>query len=721
MRPYAANAFMKKCIKNSLLIWFLALANIDVVSQDIPFGTWRAHHSFKKARKLTVGNEKVFCAVENALFYYDLELNSSTKLGKPQGLGDVTVTSLLFESVENLLVVGYESGVIDLVYSDRITTLEALQEIDQFESRRVNDLIYYEDQVFAATDVGVVLVDIGNESIRDIYNEIGIDGASIKATNLVIVEDSIFVNTDQGLIGGSVDTNLLDFNNWRFYSSSDTMNITQITRKEDSIVLIKDHLQLWSLNEGVFRNLSDLSDSITSLHPYDNSLFLLSKDELQEISNNSTNTIISGIFENGKDFIRQGSDYFIADDEMGLLLIDGDQTIHLSPNGPAIEVPDKINFIDNKVVMSSLNHPGIDVLEAGSWTPVSYEGFESITDVVEFNNSTILSSSVNGIFDATVGSNISFFEGMDVRDLNVKDSWLYVTNYDGPFSVARSENLMDWETFSSNDTRSRYPESLEISQGNTIWVGRDLREGGGFGLFSPSEGRSTTITASSGLPTEEIKDFLIDRQDEMWVATQEGIVFFFDATFAVESNESLAPVFDDGTLFQSNSFHSLEIDGGNRRWFGTENDGLWLYNENLTEEIFHFTSKNSILPSNSILGLEMNNNTGELFITTTKGVVSYQTDSSEPLFSHKDVKVIPNPVSLSDNVPVTFTGIAANSSLKITNSSGQIMNEVNANGSTAGWNLLTFDGRKIKPGIYLIFSSTLDGEETFSGKFAIVP
>ena len=245
-------------------------------------------------------------------------------------------------------------------------------------------------------------------------------------------------------------------------------------------------------------------------------------------------------------------------------------------------------------------------------------------------------------------------------------------------------------------------------------------EGGGFSVFSSETLESRLINTSDGVPGGLISDFDIDKDDESWICSTNGIVFFFDATFIFDDDNAIKPFFDTGNLTSSDSYTVIAFDGGNRRWFGTEK-GLWLFNENLTELAHHFTSLNSPLPSDNITELAYNPSSGELFVLTDRGLVSFQTASSEPQLKHRNVIIFPNPISRSSNITLAIKGTVADAEIKITDISGNIIAQIQAQGSTASWNMRRHTGELATSGVYIIFSSDENGEETYVGKFVIVP
>ena len=62
----------------------------------------------------------------------------------------------------------------------------------------------------------------------------------------------------------------------------------------------------------------------------------------------------------------------------------------------------------------------------------------------------------------------------------------------------------------------------------------------------------------------------------------------------------------DGTvaasyLLENEQLNCIAIDGGNRKWIGTEGNGVYLLSENGKKKIHHFTKENSPLLYNRII------------------------------------------------------------------------------------------------------------------------
>ncbi len=75
-----------------------------------------------------------------------------------------------------------------------------------------------------------------------------------------------------------------------------------------------------------------------------------------------------------------------------------------------------------------------------------------------------------------------------------------------------------------------------------------------------------------------------------------------------------------------------------------------------------------------------------MYFGTEIGIISYRGDATEATsdFS-EEVYAFPNPVRPEFTGPITITGLAKNSELKITDISGQLIYQTTANGGTATW------------------------------------
>jgi ligand-binding sensor domain-containing protein len=172
-------------------------------------------------------------------------------------------------------------------------------------------------------------------------------------------------------------------------------------------------------------------------------------------------------------------------------------------------------------------------------------------------------------------------------------------------------------------------------------------------------------------------------------------------------------------LLRDEKITALAVDPGNRKWIGTEN-GLWLFSADGSELIHHFTTNNSPLPSNVIQSVAVLPQSGEVFVSTDQGLVSYRGSAAEGTYRHQQVRVFPNPVRPDYQGLVSIDGLSYNGNVRITDIAGRLVKEINSAGGRAVWDLTDYQGHPVFSGVYLFFSASIDGQETFVGKIAVI-
>ncbi|MEQ8715642.1 MAG: two-component regulator propeller domain-containing protein, partial [Cyclobacteriaceae bacterium] len=264
-----------------------------------------------------------------------------------------------------------------------------------------------------------------------------------------------------------------------------------------------------------------------------------------------------------------------------------------------------------------------------------------------------------------------------------------VANYDANPSVHVLEESGNWSSISLGaSTSARFPEQLATSaRTGALWARIDTDRGGGIYVYSPEQQSVRYVTSSANdLPSSQVNDLAVDKNDEVWVATRAGVAFFQSSLspFIPDFADAIIPIFNGELLLKDEFISAVAVDGGNRKWFGT-NIGLWLFSENGDELVYHFTRANSPLPSDSITNVAINPLSGEVFISTTKGLVSYRSDATDASTVFSTVKVFPNPVTPDYRGIIGFSGLASNVNVKVTDIAGRLVREFFANGGTASW------------------------------------
>ncbi len=221
-----------------------------------------------------------------------------------------------------------------------------------------------------------------------------------------------------------------------------------------------------------------------------------------------------------------------------------------------------------------------------------------------------------------------------------------------------------------------------------------------------------------------------DMDGRIWVGTAVGLFVIDNPEEWMEKDFLITQVKvprNDGTnyadyLLNGMAITAIAVDGANRKWIGTENNGLYLVSPDGVETIHHFRADNSPLISDFIYSIAPNLRTGEIMIGTNLGLVSYQSEAmaSAENLSEGNLKVYPNPVRPEYSGSVTLTGLTADADIKVVSTGGQVVASGTSVGGGYVWDVCNFNGRRVAPGIYYFMISTADGKTGVAAAVTVI-
>jgi hypothetical protein len=235
-----------------------------------------------------------------------------------------------------------------------------------------------------------------------------------------------------------------------------------------------------------------------------------------------------------------------------------------------------------------------------------------------------------------------------------------------------------------------------------------------------------TDNYGNGIDAGEFLCLSEDMEGNIWIGTNRGPVIVTVPSRGPEGTMTCSRIVHTDEYGSQYYFlpderiTAIAVDGGNRKWLGTGSSGLYLVNTDGSAVIRHYTASNSPLPSDVIRSLSVDNRTGEVFIGTDKGIVSYMSDAAAGADTYSNVYAYPNPVRPDYDGAVIVTGLMDNSNVKITNSRGLLVYEGTSNGGMFTWNCRTKSGGTVAPGIYFVLAATPEGKESVVTKIAVV-
>lgn len=296
---------------------------------------------------------------------------------------------------------------------------------------------------------------------------------------------------------------------------------------------------------------------------------------------------------------------------------------------------------------------------------------------------------------------------------------LWISNHsaqDGrPIAVRRNDGT--WQSFGQSCGQTELFD-MEVDIFGNKWA-RIGSSQAGLLIFNegnpddPSDDRCRVVTAgNSNLPTNTVNCLAADLNGDVWVGTDDGVVIFecgnsvFDADLCIGTRRVVSRDGFGANLLETENVLTIAVDGANRKWVGTGN-GLFLISADGEEEIANYNTSNSPLFDNQVQAIGIDQQTGEVFIGTGKGIISYQSDAVAGNRLHSsNIVVYPNPVRPEYTGPIAIRGLARDAVVKITDLSGKLVFETDALGGQAIWDGRDYNGRRAQSGVYLVFSSS---------------
>lgn len=743
------------------ILSFLVLSFIPTLGwaqSNLPILGWRTHFSYNNVIALADGGERTFAATENAIFYVDRDENSLNFINKNTGLSDVGIGALAYDQNSDRLIIAYQNGNIDFWSDGEITNIKTIKDSEITGSKRLRDIQVFQNKLYISGDLGVVVFDQSRNEITETYRNLGPNGESLIIYQTAFTNDSIFAVSESGILSASLaeNVNKQDFNNWERALTG--LPFQQITQFEGDIFASSDtDLFTYQTNEWAFdKNFPKPIKTLQLLGQ--GVLNILTEDELWVQGDISGLRVLYSAEGDQvlNAFLLAPGNGFIGSSDKGLLQFNAFNTPPNSilPAGPASDNISKPVTFDNSIHWIST--PGaissFSITDQVWTTRLTRDAagnrIQNLTDI-DFGllsdsniDAPVFSSFEDGLFfggdnlNGSISVNETFSNSSPLTRVNgsfnlssmVSQSagqlWLTTTGFTNSL-YSWTSSTDEWESYGLTTFLARFPNDIFIAPNGNKWMSIEPARGGGIVVFDEETLRERYLNTNGGqggLPGSEVTSMAIDDDQFLWVGTNQGIAFFPNPAIILENQSITAnvPIFENRLLLRDEFITQVTIDPANRKWFGTRNNGLWLFSETGEELVYHFTTDNSPLPSNNIISIYLDPPSGEVFIGTENGMVSFRSDATEGTTQHVNVQMYPNPVNPSFQGNIVINGLANNAIIKITDVSGKLVREARANGSTALWNARDIRGGRVSSGVYLVFSSSTDGIETFVGKIVVI-
>lgn len=731
---------------------------------------WRVHASFVNNNCVEEVEDKIYVGNNAAMFSLLKDDNSVEIISRVNGLSDVTIKFLRYDQKTKTLVVCYDNLNVDLIQNDEIFNIREILDKSIIGDKTVHNITIEGSRVYLSCSFGIMVLDLNQKRLVDSYVNIGPNGGNLPIRDVAFFNDKIYAASDNGIYVASLASiNLSDYHFWSMTKPSAYSNQLEMFHSKLYAVVDSTLYTFDGVNWAIFNGMGPAT--INDMRVNNDKLAISQDDKILLVDKQGTVAPFAQTYAKTCIVSSVGDLFYLVPSQYMIRANPATGSIDfLAPAGPYGTTATRMAYADNQLWVAAGEVNGFGVI--GGWGPKynnnkfyrfdkdGWYNFKNnpdprIQNARDFIDVTIhpktkhawLASFVNGIMEVSGNDVVSFYDSLNSSlrpvyaggPLNVagiafdEGENMWVSNTDAPNPISVRSKSGSWKSFrvplgvdhfgfiTIDDAGNKW---INSTRGKGIFV---YNESGT--LFDDTDDKLVRLTkeAEQGLlASEGVICVAKDQKGEMWVGTDQGLCIFRNPENIFQQGKNYDAeriVIKTGLVYSnflgSTPINCIRVDAANRKWIGTVN-GVWLVSPDGYTVIKNFTMSNSPLLSNIVNEIGINDNTGEVFFATEKGIVSFMGTATEAGDTHGDVLVYPNPVKPEYNGLIAIKGLVNNAYVKITDISGQLVYETRANGGTATWNGFNFSGKRAATGVYLVYSSNQDGTETHVAKILFI-
>ncbi|SHH32977.1 Por secretion system C-terminal sorting domain-containing protein [Flavobacterium johnsoniae] len=736
--------------------------------------SWQGYFSFNEIKDISESSTTIYAASENALFSKNSASNALKTITTVDGLSGQTISAVYYSQAFKKTITGYENGLLTVINEADGSVIKKVDIINKqlpASIKKINHFLEHNGLLYVSCDFGIVQFNLTTLQFGDTYF-IGDNGAEISVKQTAVFNGFIFAATSSGIRRASItNPNLIDFSQWAIVNSGDWSGINAL---DTELIAVNSTGNIHRFNSSTFVGFLQLPQPSVDMRVVNHNLFITTANTAYVYNNQmvlNRQIVNSQLPELNLTFSctsAVGDIIYIGTKEKGLFssTLSGIGTFeNNTPDGP---IRNNIFSIDASPNSLWAVYGDYDI----NYNPYPLDSY----GISKFNNSKWLNITYSEVYDAKSITRVivnpnnekqvyasSFFSGLlriesDIPNhlFNEKNSGLESITFEGPTYIDvringtafdKSGNLWvtnsriknglkvlktngDWVSYATstilNDAEGNNYANIVIDKNNTKWISTYNDGVIAFNENGNVFKKITTGTDTGNLPSADVRSVAVDTKNQLWIGTTKGLrVLSNVGNFQTDSQLKANPIIiiDDNLaqeLMYEQFITSIVVDGANNKWIGTVDSGIFMVSPNGQETKYHFTINNSPLPSNTINDIKINSSTGEVFIATNKGMISFKgiaTGANEDL---NNVYVYPNPVRPTYSGTVKVAGLIDKANIKITDIEGNLVYETTSEGGTIEWDTTAFGKYKVSSGVYMIFISAQDGSETKVKKVMII-
>ena len=759
---------MKKILILSIMFLMTAIA-----AWSGGIGTWKSYLAYGDISEIQSTGKIIYVLSSKGLFSYNTTDQSIQTYDKMNALSDCNISHIAYCKAAKRLVIIYQNQNIDLLEEDgNVVNISAFYNKSMTADKTINEVKINGKYAFLSTNFGILKINVADAEITDTYNL----GRIVLST--IIYGDAIYAAIENdGIISAKTSSNLLDKGNWTQFSN---LNLKSLYVLNGQMIGIGDEaVYQWKNTE--WEKIYDYPTILSTLN--DDKLILIRPDVAWIIDAKLQRTVVPHTSHQLKAMIydKANNCYWSnqSDDKLYSLTLDGETIIpsltDINPDGPKYNYFGFLKYINNTLYScgGGFNSPAelfrpaiIQTMTNDEWTLFQgdteadylFQDFACLdldpqnpthifaggrTGLYEYNNERMVKyhNADNSLLEySTADRTKNYILTLGVKFDKQGNLWclnslaesasILKLSSDGKWESHHTKTLMDDNNRSLANLRCMMMDSRGY-----FWFVNNHWALPSFYCFDPSSDAINYYTSfvnedGTNITTTGVRCIEEDKSGNMWIGTNVGPLMLPAEDLSKGSNCVLQQVKvprNDGTNFADYLLSGVDItcisiDGGGRKWFGTNGNGVYLISEDNMQQVQHFTSTNSMLLSDNIEAITINDKTGEVFFGTDNGLCSYMSDASvtNENMTKDNVYAYPNPVEPDYTGLITIVGLSYNADVKIVTANGALVASGTSNGGSFTWDGCDLNGKRVASGVYMVETATNEGKKGTVCKIAIV-
>lgn len=679
-----------------IILAFIVLQS-SLFASTVKADDWKIYASYHNATKAVQTDSRIFVLANGDLFSYDTEDESVETYDKTNYLTDFRIADIAYCKVAKTLFIIYSNANIDLLNMDGETWNMPELKNKSLDDKTINEVVVVGDEAFISTGSGLAVVNMTRKYFSNFYTFGG------KVTNCAVVDGKLYVKTNKGIYQGDRSKNLLDTGNWTLLSAA-PQGVTlgpsaeQVAETAELLAKVAD-INIDSPIRNYFYRIKMAGERL-----------LVAGGNWYYPESDCEGTVMK--FEDGK---------WTSFDEEGPIALVGKRVYN--------------NITDIVQDPEDSEHHWVSSKKSGIYEFRDYK----MVNHYSYDNSPLVTLLPGDYYQSwyvrTTALNIDK-EGNLWMCNNQADTVVCILKKDGTWKKYYYPEIENYPTFDSHlfDKRGwAWLQQRRTTSNGWLAGVMVINTNGTIDTQADDQARfistfvnqdATSYTPNLYYCVEE------DVNGYIWIGTSDGLFVSYDPTKVFDKDFFLSQVKvprNDGTNYADYLLNGVPVkciafDGGNRKWIGTLNNGVYLISADGLETIAHYTTENSPLISNEVNSIAINGKTGEVFIATSLGLCSVKGESTDPevTMSSDKLKVWPNPVRPEYSGNVHIGGLMANSVVKIVNAAGKLVYEGESVGGMFSWNCTYKTGKHVAAGIYYALCCDEDGNENACAKIVVI-